>query len=72
MTVSKTIYKVAIKDVDFKNMPNGEEFYFCIDLVGNKKVHRCKHIKTLPSDLRYVLLDKSQLTEEQKNNIIGK
>ena len=65
MIVADTIYKVNIKDIDFKNMPNDEEFYFTIDSVGNKKVHRCKYIKKMPFELRYVLLDKTQLTDEQ-------
>lgn len=60
----ETFYKVNIRDIDFKKMPNDEEFYFTIDLAGNKKVHRSKYIKQSPKELRYVLLHKSQLKEE--------
>ena len=49
MQVGETLHKVKIKDVDFKNMPNNEEFYFVLDLAGNKRVHRCGHIKSHPN-----------------------
>ncbi len=61
MQLDDVVYKVHIKDIDLKNMPNDEEYYFAIDLAGNKKVHRCKHIKHNLSDFRYVLLNKDQL-----------
>lgn len=59
--IKSVLYKVSIKDLDIKKMPNDEEYYFTLDLVGNKKVHRSKYIKTLPSELRFVFLEKEQL-----------
>jgi hypothetical protein len=55
------LIKVPIKSADFKKMPNDEEFYFCIDLAYNKRVHRCGHIKAHPDNFTYVFLYKSQL-----------
>ncbi len=65
MIAKEIIYRVEIKEVDFKNMPNNEEFYFVIDLSGGKRVHRCGHIKAYPNNFKYVFLDKSQLTDAQ-------
>lgn len=65
MTVAETIYRVAIKDVDFGKMPNNEEYYFVIDLSDGKRVHRCGHIKANPTNFKYILLDKTQLTQAQ-------
>lgn len=65
MTADKALYQVSIKDIDFKNMPNDEEFYFVIDLAYGKRVHRCGHIKANPNNFRFVLLEKSQLTENE-------
>lgn len=65
MIVDKILYRIPAKEVDFKNMPNDEEFYFVIDLVGCKRVHRCGHIKAHPNNFKYVLLDKTQLKDEQ-------
>lgn len=55
------LYKVSIKDVDFNNMPNNEEYYFVIDLSGGKRVHRCGYIKNHPSNFSYIYLQKEQL-----------
>jgi hypothetical protein len=64
MNLIKTLYQVYINDVDFKNMPNNEEFYFVVDRVGNKRIHRCEHIKLNPNNFKFVMLDKSQLSSE--------
>jgi len=62
MDISETLYAVDIKDVNFNNMPNNEEYYFTIDLVGGKRVHRCGYIKSMPSHIKYVLLSEEQLS----------
>lgn len=71
MIIDEIVYRIPAKQVDFKKMPNNEEFYFVIDLAGNKRVHRCGHIKLHPNNFKYVLLNKSQLTDEQYNNLVG-
>lgn len=65
MQVQETLYRIPAKEVNFKNMPNDEEFYFVIDLADGKRVHRCGHIKANPGNFKYVLLDRTQLTEQQ-------
>jgi len=52
--------EVKIKDIDFKLMPNDQEFYFCIDLSGGKRVHRGGHIKAHPNNFISVLLCDAQ------------
>lgn len=69
MKVGETLYLVKTKEVDFSKMPNDEEFYFVLDLAHGKRVHRCGHIKSHPNNFSYVLLDKTQLTDEQYNLI---
>ena len=64
MDVTKVLYSIPTKDIDFKNMPNDNEFYFVIDLVYGKRIHRCGHIKANPNNFRFVLLDKTQLTDK--------
>ena len=71
MIVDKILFRIPAKEVDFKNMPNNEEFYFVIDLAGGKRVHRCGHIKAHPNNFSYVLLDKTQLTDEQLRAVGG-
>ena len=71
MIVDKILYRIPAKEVNFKNMPNNEEFYFVIDLAGGKRVHRCRHIKAHPNNFSYVLLDKTQLTDEQLRAVGG-
>lgn len=61
MSRPSVVHVVKIKDIDFKNMPNNEEFYFVTDLVGNKKVHRCGHIKAHLNNFSSVILETSQL-----------
>ncbi len=56
-----TLHKVPIKDVDFKKMPNHNEFYFVIDLSHGKRIHRAAYIKTHPNAFLFVFLCKSQL-----------
>lgn len=58
----KTLYQVPVKEIDFKNMPNDEEFYFVIDLAGGKRAHRCGHIKLHPNNFQFVVIDESQLS----------
>lgn len=67
--VAQSIYQVYVKDLDIKLMPNDEEFYFCIDLVGNKKVHKSKYIKSKPPHLKFVLLERDQLSIQQLQSI---
>ena len=56
MVVDKILYRIPAKEVDFKNMPNNEEFYFVIDLAGGKRVHRCGYIKAHPNNFgNYIL-----------------
>ena len=57
----ETMYKVKIKDVDFKNLPNDEEFYFVFDLAGGNRVHRCGHIKAHPNNFTHIILDGTQI-----------
>ena len=70
MQVLEIVYVVDIKYINFKNMPNDEEFYCVIDLAGNKRIHRCGHIKKNPTNFKSVFLDKSQLTDEQLSEIV--
>ena len=55
------LYKVPISDVIFLNMPNDNEFYFCIDLSGGKRIHRAIHLKLHPNNFSYIFLQKDQL-----------
>jgi len=71
MEARETLYRVKTKEVDFKNMPNNEDFYFVIDLAYGKRVHRCGHIKAHPNNFLYVFLDKTQLTYEQRSAVGG-
>lgn len=61
--------EVKIKDIDFKLMPNDEEFYFCIDLSGGKRVHRGGHIKAHPNNFISILLCDEQTPITKKSEI---
>lgn len=51
---------VPINEVDFKLMPNDNEYYFTISLTGNKAVHRGGHIKAHPTNFTHIVLDTNQ------------
>ena len=64
--------EIKIQDVDFKLMPNDEEFYFVTDLADGKRVHRGGHIKAHPNNFRTILLCDEQTPEHLRPNIKNK
>lgn len=56
----KEMNLVPIKEVDFKLMPNDQEFYFVLDLAGGKRVHRGGHIKANPTNFTHIVLGLEQ------------
>jgi hypothetical protein len=61
--------EIKIQDVDFKLMPNDEEFYFVTDLAEGKRVHRGGHIKAHPNNFRTILLCDEQTPKHLRPSI---
>jgi hypothetical protein len=57
----KVLYRVEVKNVNFKNIPNDTEYYFVIDFAGNKRVHKGGHIKRNPREFKFIFLDAEQI-----------
>lgn len=55
------LYRIEVKNVNFKNLPNESEYYFVIDFAGNKRVHKCGHIKRNPREFQFIFLDAEQI-----------